>query len=521
MASGKLSPRQKMINMMYLVLTALLALNISKDMLKAFAKVNNSLKSNLSNINDQSDVLYKEFQESAEYSPLKVGPQFEIASLVQKEADDFGNYVDELYDFLISQTGGVKEDGELKGADNKSKVSNIMLMKPDLKGEEFRLIIGKYRDYLLSLEVVQTDEELKHIISSSFNTDDMMKDDAVVSWEVGTFNNVPLIAVLTFLSQYQVDAASIKSKIVENLFASVSADDMKFSTVEAQVISPKNYVMEGDSFKASISIAAFDSTQSPTIIVTDVFIGDTLPDYSQADTIAVALNGKGMYSIPATGFGIQKRAAKILLTTESGVKEFEETFEYQVAKPMAVVSPTKMNVFYRGVPNPIDVSVPGFSPEDLQVSGTNVTLKKIKAGQYEATVRENAKGDAKITVKANGRNIGKPIEFRLKRIPSPTASINGKKEGTMSKGKLSKAQGVAATLPNFPFDLKYTVQSFDVRLKDGEYTKTIKVKGNKFTSEVKEKIVKLKPGSDISFTNIKAKGPDGRKQCGAIVLTVQ
>ena len=104
MAGGKLTPRQKMINMMYLVLTALLALNISKDMLKAFAKVNNSLKSNLSNIHDQSDVIYKEFQESAEFSPLKVGPQFEIASLVQKEANDFENYVNELYELLIFQT---------------------------------------------------------------------------------------------------------------------------------------------------------------------------------------------------------------------------------------------------------------------------------------------------------------------------------------------------------------------------------------------------------------------------------
>ena len=521
MASGKLSPRQKMINMMYLVLTALLALNISKDMLKAFAKVNNSLKSNLSNINDQSDVIYKEFQESAEFSPLKVGPQFEIASLVQKEANDFENYVNELYELLIFQTGGIKEDGELKGADNKSKVSNIMLMKPDLKGEEFRLMIDQYRDYLLSLDVVQTDEELKHIISSSFNTEDMMKDDVLVSWEVGTFNNVPLIAVLTFLSQYQVDAASIKSKIVENLFASVSADDMKFSTVEAQVISPKNYVMEGDSFRASISIAAFDSTQSPTIIVTNAFFGDTLPDYSQADTIPVTLNGKGIYNIPASGIGTQKRAAKILLTTESGIQEYEEIFEYQVAKPMAVVSPTKMNVFYRGVPNPIDVSVPGFSPEDLQVSGSGISIKKIKPGKYEATVQKNTKQTAKVIVKAAGKKIGNPIEFRVDRIPPPNASINGKREGRMSKGQLSKAQGVAAKLSNFPFDLKYTVISYDCRLKVGEFTKSFPKKGNKFDADLKDKISKLKPGTDITFQNIKAKGPDGVKKCPPIVLTVQ
>jgi len=508
--------------MMYLVLTALLALNISKDMLKAFAKVNNSLKSNLSNINHQSDILYSQFQESAENFPEKVGSQYEIAQSVQNAAEDFSAYVTELNDLLVENTGGYKEDGvELKSADNKSKVSNLLLMKPDLKGEEFRLKIDSYRDFLLGLEVVQNDDELKNIIISNLNTDDMLKDDIFMSWEEGTFNNVPLIAVLTFLSQYQVDASTIESKIVESLYAGVSADDMKFTTAIAQVMAPKNYIMQGDSFRAEISLAAFDTTQTPEIIVTSLFNEDGTPDFSGSDTIDVSKLGIGQYNVVARGLGTQKRATRILLTTEKGVIPYDEVFEYEVAKPMAVVSPTKMNVFYRGVPNPIDVSAPGFSPEDLQVSGTNVTLKRIKPGQYEATVRDKAKGDAEISIKANGRNIGKPIAFRLKRIPSPTASINGKKEGKMSKGKLSKAQGILASLPNFPFDLKYKVESFDVRLKDGEYTKTIKVKGNKFTSEVKEKIIKLKPGSDISFTNIKAKGPDGRKQCGAIVLTVQ
>ena len=343
----------------------------------------------------------------------------------------------------------------------------------------------------------------------------------MVPWEVGIFNNVPLIAVLTFLSQYQVDATTVESKIVESLYASVSADDMKFTNAIPQVISPKNYIMQGDSFRAEIYLAAFDSTQSPEVLVTSRFNPDGSPDFTTSDTIGVSNLGVGQYNVLARGIGAQKRAARILLTTEKGIIPYDEVFEYQVAKPMAVVSPTKMNVFYKGVPNPIDVSAPGFSPEDLQVVGSNVTLKKIKPGQYEAIVAKKARGEAKITVKANGRNVGSPMNFRLKRIPSPTASINGKKEGTMSKGKLSKAQGILASLPNFPFDLKYKVESFDVRLKDGEYTKTIKVKGNKFTPEVKEKIIKLKPGSDISFTNIKAKGPDGRKQCGAIVLTVQ
>lgn len=520
MASGKLSPRQKMINMMYLVLTAFLALNVSKDILKAFQKVEVSLDTAVQNISVQNDLVYTEFTKAAENNPAKVAEWKDIAFEIKDHAFELRQYIADLKDTLIQKTGGYDDEGELVGMDNLEKVANEMLKKPK-KGEKLKAEIDKYRDYMLSIESVSLNPELRSIIEKAFNTDDIVTPKSKIAWEQETFGNYPLIAVLTFLTQIQGDVVSIESKSVNYLRNNIGADDMKFSTVEAQVISPNNYVMEGDSFKATISIAAYDDSQSPTILVTDVFINDTIPDFSQADTLHNVVDGKGMYSIPARGIGTQKKAAKILLATESGVKEYPKIFEYQVAKPMAVVSPTKMNVFYRGVPNPIEVSVPGFSPEDLQVSGHGVTLKRIKPGQYEATVRENAKGDAKITVKANGRTIGKPIEFRLKRIPSPTASINGKREGVVSKGKLSKAQGIAASLPNFPFDLKYKVESFDVRLKDGEYTKTIKVKGNKFTAEVKEKIIKLKPGSDISFTNIKAKGPDGRKKCGAIVLTVQ
>ena len=520
MAGGNLSPRQKMINMMYLVLTALLALNVSKDILKAFQKVEGSLSTAVENIGIQNNLMYSEFEKAAENNPVKVGIWKDLAFDIKDDAEGLRKYIGELKDSLIFKTGGYDEEGALIGMDNLEKVANEMLKKPQ-KGALLKAKVELYRDKMLKIQGVSDNQDLIDLISTTFDLDDIVTKKQTLLWEEDRFDHYPLIAVLTFLTQIQGDVVNIESKVVDYLRSNIGADDMKFSTVEAQVISPKNYVMEGDSFKATISIAAYDDSQTPTIIVTEVFINDTLPDFSQGDTISVAADGRGMYSVFARGIGVQKRAARILLNTESGVEKFDEIFEYQVAKPMAVVSPTKMNVFYKGVPNPIEISVPGYSPEDLTVSGSNVTLKRIKPGQYEATVRDKAKGDSKITVKANGRIIGKPIEFRLKRIPSPSASINGKKEGIMSKGKLSKAQGIAATLPNFPFDLKYTVESYDVRLTDGEYTKTIKVKGNKFTAEVKEKILKLKPGSDISFTNIRAKGPDGRKPCGAIILTVQ
>jgi len=520
MALGKLSPRQKMINMMYLVLTALLALNVSKDILTAFQKVEGSLWTAVQSISSQNSLMYDEFEKAAENSPQKVGPWKDIAFDIKEKAEVLREHISELKDRLIEKTGGFSDEGHLLGIDNMEKVAYELLMKPK-KATILKQQIDDYRAYLLGVEGVSENPELLKLINDKLNTDDISISKATINWQHATFENYPLIAVLTFLTQIQGDVVSAESQVVDFLRSNIGAEDLKFSTVIAQVIAPKNYIMQGDSFKAMISIAAFDSTQTPDILVTDIFNEDGSPDFSEADTIAVATDGKGLYAVPTRVIGAQKRAARILLTTESGIKEYDRLFEYEVAKPMAVVSPIKMNVFYRGVPNPIEVSAPGFSPDQLQVSGTGVTLKKLKSGQYEATVRESAKQIAKITVKANGKSIGKPIEFRIKRIPPPTASINGKREGAMSKGKLSKAQGIATSLPNFPFDLKYTVTSFDVRLKDGEYTKTIKVRGNKFKADVRDKILNLKPGSDVSFTNIKAKGPDGVKKCGAIVLTVQ
>ncbi len=520
MASGNLSPRQRMINMMYLVLTALLALNVSKDILKAFKKVESSLSSAVENIDSQNQQMYLEFEKAAQNNPLKVAEWKEKAFKIKSESEILVKHISLLKDTLIEKTGGYDDKGELSGMDNLEKVANEMFKAPQ-QGIKLKNKINSFRSKILSIPSVSENNDLKTLIENTLNTDDVKSNKSVISWEQETFGNFPLIAVLTFLTKLQGDIVTIESKTVDFIRKNIGADDVKFSNVEAQVISPKNYVMEGDSFKASISLAAFDSTSSPMVIVTNKFLNDSTADYSQADTISVSYNGKGIYSVPAKNIGVQKRAAKILINTDNGIDEYERFFEYQVAQAMAVVSPTKMNVFYRGVSNPIDVSVPGFSPQDLEVSGQGVKIKKNKPGKYEATVLQNTKKIAKIIVKAQGKKIGKPIEFRIDRIPPPNASINGKREGRMSRAQLSRAQGIASKLTNFPFDLKYKVISYECKMKVGEFKKTFKKKGNKFDIEIKEKIKKLKPGSDITFQAIKAKGPDGVKTCPPIVLTVQ
>ena len=281
MAGGKQSPRQKMINMMYLVLTALLALNVSKDILKAFQKVEGSLSQAVENISVQNNLMYSEFQKASENNPIKVGVWKDLAFNIKDDASELRNYIESIKDSLIIKTGGVDEDGALVGMDNLEKVANEMLMKPQ-KGSKLKAKLNIYRDYLLGIEGVSDNADLTALINSTFNVDDLSKN---LTWEKDKFGNYPLIAVLTFLTQIQGDVINTESKVVDFLRNNIGADDVKFSTAQAQVIQVKNYVMEGDSFKASISIAAYDETQTPTIIVTDKFINDTLPDFTNADTV--------------------------------------------------------------------------------------------------------------------------------------------------------------------------------------------------------------------------------------------
>jgi gliding motility-associated protein GldM len=180
-----------------------------------------------------------------------------------------------------------------------------------------------------------------------------------------------------------------------------------------------------------------------------------------------------------------------------------------------------MNVLYRGVDNPIEVSVPGISPDNLEISASGATISGSR-GKFIAKPGDGSEAVIKVSSNINGRkkSIGE-MKFRIKRIPPPQALIAGKSEGVIQKGTLASSQGIGAILQDFPFDINYRVSSFEVRAQQGEYVKTIRVTGNAFNEDVRQLIRTMRSGSDISFTSIRAKGPDGTKNCGAIVFTVQ
>jgi gliding motility-associated protein GldM len=309
-----------------------------------------------------------------------------------------------------------------------------------------------------------------------------------------------LIAVITLLSKMEVDIQNAETNVITSLYSQIDASSFKFNRLQARILAKSTYVLEGDQFEAEIFLAAEDTTKQP-----EIFVGNNkLP----------MRDGMGVYKATATKVGTYKWGGLIKYKTPEGdTKDYKFEGEYQVGKPTATISATKMNVLYMGIPNPIQVSVPGVANENLLVSISN-------GGRIEKTGDEylvfpsklDAQGkNTMITVlaKMNGENrTMNSMAFRVKEVPPPLATVGGMNGGTIRKEDLLAENGIFAELVDFLFDLKFTVTQFDISF-TGQYVKTTSSKSNKFTTEQKSFFKNLATGSYIYIDNIIAKGEDG------------
>jgi gliding motility-associated protein GldM len=241
------------------------------------------------------------------------------------------------------------------------------------------------------------------------------------------------------------------------------------------------------------------------------------------DTVNMKINGESevlpienamaKLKIPASGAGLRTINGIITFTPVGGEVQkrvFSTTFE--VAAPNLVVSPTKMNVFYRGVDNPVDISVAGYSPKDVAASMSNGTLSKAANGWIVKPGRE-AKAMVSATVtNPDGTKKSMPgVEFRVKNVPNPTPYFGGKSvdDETIKKTELTAAAGVIAKMIDFEFDLKFEVVEFKVTMIVGGTPIEKMTKGPAVSSDMREIFQKSKPGQKIYIEGIKARGPDG------------
>lgn len=512
MAGGKATPRQKMINMMYLVLTALLALNVSKEILNAFIIVDNGLQKTKENLERQSGQIFSLLEKQNKNQPGKYGTAYNNAIKVKKDADALIKYVDELKVELIKAADGPEAEAlaggkinltKLNSKDNYDIPTNMMVGNETAgpgKAKDLKEKLEKFKKDLLAM----VDAKNKKAVEDGFSIDTKdpeadPEEPEITKWEEKIFHHAPMAAAIAHLSKIQTDIRDAEGDMVSYLFNSVSMDDFKFDQLVGIAVPEQGFVFKGNPQKVSIYLGAYDSQANPTIMV-------------GGQTVKVE-NGVGVYT-PGTGsIGEQKIEGKILIKQADGTnKEVPFNTAFTVGEQLGTVSPTKMNVFYIGVDNPIDCSVAGVSTSAMNVSGNGVTVTKVSGGSYIARPTGAAGSKCTVTVSAklpDGKTISVPKEFRVKKVPDPVAMFLGSKGGKMPTSQVKVGQGLNCVLENFDFDLKFNITSFTMGANVKGNFMEAACTGNAFNSQAKDILSRLTSGSKVFFDNIKAKGPDG------------
>jgi gliding motility-associated protein GldM len=528
MSGGKQSPRQKMIGMMYLVLTALLALNISKEIINAFITIDSGLATTNKNFDTKNVMTYDAFAKAKQNDEKKAGPLYDKAMKVKDYSKKLCDYIQSLRGEMVTLSAGV----EKKVGDT---LSLRLLEKPDdydtpthfMIGEDPAHVTGKAKD--LKEKLIQYNKDLLGILDEKQKASlkprldktllpvDQYSDEneKMISWEWYNFYHAPIVASIAQLTRIQNDVKNAEGDVVNELFASINANDFKFDALTAKVVAPTSYVFTGDEYTSDIFVAAYSTSQNPSIWLCEVDSVSKKPKSgSSIDSTSVKIeSGLGKFRVTAGSVGIQKYQGLIRVKKPDGTWDsYPFKQEYMVAAPSAAVFLEKMNVFYIGVDNPIQISAAGVAPSDLSPGLTGGTLTSAgKPGSYIVRVSSGTKATLNVSAKLNGssKSMG-TFEFRVKRVPDPVAYVgNLKGDGQMPKAELVNQSGVFARMENFDFDLKFTVVSFVMSMNINGVFVDKKSSGPGISADMKSMLQGVKPGNKVFFEQVTVQGPDG------------
>ncbi len=544
MAGGKLPPRQKMIGMMYLVLTALLAMNVSKDILNAFVTVNSGLENTKRNFKEKNDDQYNRFSNQYSENKAKFGDGWGKAQKVQKLANEIVTYIDDIKVKIIA---GVQPDVTEETARGKNQFGvdtvlnlkyvkvkdNYLIPTQILVGSEpsnpktdpysAMDLISKLEAFKVELEgYVPSDSPIKTSLDETYKFEDRISGGGNnENWPSWNFYGVPCAASITLLTKMQTDVRAFESDVVKYLFGAADELTYKFTGLAPAIIPHSNYVIAGDTFTAKVFLAAFDTTMSPEILLAEGYDSTTQKVTGEQIPINV-VKGNGFIKIPTRSQGLFSYKGVINFKGPKGMEHYPYSIDYQVAAPSTTISATAMNVFYIGIPNPVDISASGVPKDKIAASVSGGSISKSKDG-WIVNVRTPGKAVVSVNAEIDGRRqkMGS-MEFRVKKIPTPVAKIAGKNSGSIKKNKLKAQLGIIAEMENFEFDVKVKVSSFKFAYVGANgLSREIDVSSARFDSKLKNVLGKLRTGTRVSFENIKVSMPGGEvRRLSPIVFKV-
>ncbi len=478
-------PRQKMINLMYLVLTAMLALNVSAEVIEAFRTVDKSLVKSNVNLEAGNTGLFASLAakvNEAGVDKAKLATWTGHAQTAKKLSEDFNTYLDGLKSELKKMSGAKIEDGVEKYKDDDLNASSN-LMDNQKKGKELDDKLKAYRTAMLAI-----DPEIAKEFATTFPVEVDPNKDATTN----SFRMMPTVAAVTLLSKYQNNIKNAENQVVTFCHNQVGQVKFIYDQFKPIIGTSSTYLMPGEQMTVTAGIGSFSKSAAPNITINGVTQG------ANADGVAER-------TFPVSGSGSVN--VVVTYTKPDGTKGTEtKSIPYTVGIPGgAAVMLDKMNVFYIGVDNPVTIG----SPTGWDKTQVSITTGSITSGTSKRIVRVTAPGNTTINVTANGATT--PFNFRIKRIPDPIFKV-GDGKVRMPSVSFKGQQYCRAELENFDFDTKYSVVSATVYFSGANFpnVQTSPLNGNSLAG-LASYIQRCGPGSVITFDNVKVTGPDGQR----------
>ncbi len=492
-----LDARQRMINMMYLMFIAMLALNMSKEVLQAFGDVNDSLQANIEQVTARNNSLMSGLAQKAEEQNKKYGPLQEQALVIDASGTDLVSFIDQIKKDLLSNVK--KEDDGTYNYEKMDSDSDLNLMfiandKLSDRAKELKNKIATFREDAAKLARSANNESMAEAIERRFSTDPVItRDKTKEEWIRHHFEGFPLIAGITKLTNIQSDAKQTQSQLLTNILSGQMESDLSLENYQTIVIPDKGAFFSSENFKGKIVLGRYDNTMTFD---------------------KVEINGKAISDIdggvinvdfPAGNVGEQKLKGKVYYTENGEKKSLPINSSYTVIpKPnSAVISADKMNVVYRGVSNPMTISIPGVS----RVTASAPGLSSRGNSKYVMNPTGIKGREVKISVSGSlpdGTKISDTKTFRIKDIPNPVGTVRGQNglggPIKMQKGDL-KISTVSAILPDFDFDLNLAVSGFKIQVPGKPI---VVVRGQKMNAAAQRTIDSAPRGSIIQIFDIEA-----------------
>ena len=489
MAGGKQSPRQRMVNLMYLVFIAMLAMNMSKEVLSAFGSMNEKLAESNKRTTKSNQASYDALAQKASEQAKQYGKAKEDTDKLRVIADDLYNYIEDL---KTKMTADLEDKKAYEAMDKSGFLDQYFFAngKVSKKGKEF---VEKIKKFRLKALGVLGNTDLSNVVEIRFNTEDVKDKEGIKkSWLSYNFEGFPLIASLTKMTQIQSDIKTTESDALATLLQGELTKAVSMKNYEAMVIFEKNAYYPGENLSGKIVLGKND----PNLTADKVIVNGNQISQDKIKAGQVILDG------PAGEVGDKDLKGTFFFKEGNATVEIPIKGGYSVIpKPNeAVISADKMNVVYRGLTNPLTISIPGISGNKIEANAPG--LSRLKGNSYAMRPRSGDQVLIKVSGKLpDGTPVSSSKRFRIKDIPPANGMVRNQ-FGTVRMPKTSVSNiTVGAGLPDFLFDLKLNVTSFSIKI-PGE--PAIKISGRRLNARAKKSLAKAKRNDLISIFDIKA-----------------